>query len=277
MNKVNYKIAVIGGDSRMLYAANALSDTFSLCTVYGNRAPINDYERFERSASLEEALSGADILLLPIPCLEGDYIKAPFYDGDIALSKIEGLLKTSCTVFAGLPCRKIGSGAFIDYGKDEKFTKGNAYLTAEGCLSLAKSHIDLSLKDAKCAILGFGRIGKELCKLFSFLESETSVFARNPRDRELCTLFGAKGYSFESFEAHKGDFDLIINTVPSIEISKLYELCPKSSQIIELALKEEKGKNVILAPSLPARYSPKSAGLLIFECIKDYLKEGEKE
>ena len=51
---------------------------------------------------------------------------------------------------------------FFDYYKDECFTIKNAYITAEGALSLAMQALETDMGHSDFAILGYGRIGSAL-------------------------------------------------------------------------------------------------------------------
>ena len=52
---------------------------------------------------------------------------------------------------------------FLDILEDDTYTILNARITAEGIIKLAIENTDKSLYDSKILILGYGRIGKNLC------------------------------------------------------------------------------------------------------------------
>lgn len=52
----------------------------------------------------------------------------------------------------------------LDYFGREELTVANAAITAEGAVQTAMEHLDRTIWGMDCLVLGFGRIGKVLCR-----------------------------------------------------------------------------------------------------------------
>lgn len=278
MNFSKNKIAVIGGDSRMLYAANCFAKAGVECAVYANNATFAENAEYTKAMSLSDALTKCDIVILPIPLTRDGYsLNAPFCDNRLFFRDIIKQIPDSCNVCAGIVGNIFEGCEFpvLDYGSDEFFCTQNARYTVEGALSIAVDKSNVALCSSKCCIFGFGRIGKYLAKALYALGADVTVFARSDKDRafiEYC------GYSFEPYtntEKVLSDCDFLFNTVPDRQICEHFQYAGRSAVIIELAVVSKSHDNVISAPSLPALYSPKSAGTLIYQTVKKCLFEKE--
>lgn len=105
---------------------------------------------FEHTGNSENA----DFVLLPVPVKE-DMFKG-FED------KI---------LFYGMGNRKNG----FDYMKYESFVLKNAFLTAEGAVTLIEENTAYSLYRAEILIIGYGRIGKALHNILKGYGADITV------------------------------------------------------------------------------------------------------
>lgn len=279
MNISENKIAVIGGDLRMLYAANCFAKAGEECAVYGNSATFPEDAEYTKAATLSDALSECRIVLLPIPLSrDGCSLNAPYSENRLFLKDIIKEIPSFATVCGGL----IGSVfegcdfSVLDYGSDEFFCTQNARYTVEGALSIAVDKSQRAICSSKSCIFGFGRIGRYLASALKALGADVTVFARSAKDKALIEY---SGYSFASYtdtEKVLGDCDFLFNTVPDKQICEHFQYTGERTPIIELAGVSKSHDNIIYAPSLPALYSPKSAGELIYETVMSCLFEKEK-
>ena len=72
------------------------------------------------------------------------------------------LLPESATVYACGPGHPDGDGRVIDLWANEALIRENAALTAEGALVAAMRASDTAIRDARCLVIGWGRIGRAL-------------------------------------------------------------------------------------------------------------------
>ena len=147
--------------------------------------------------------------------------------------------------------------------------------------------IEGSIRRAKCAIVGYGRIGRALGEMLSAIGADVTVFARKKdaliwaeqtglRTNVIC----ADGNS--SFEA-LSDYDIVFNTVPERIIPNEILLgITSSTLLIELAsppggfdpdIAEQCEVHYIQGGGIPGRYAPLAAGRIVGETIIEFLKK----
>ena len=180
-------------------------------------------------------------------------------------------------IFAG----NIQKDNIIDYTKEEAFKLKNAFLTAEGALSIAITENTESLFNKKILITGYGRIAKALHGLLLPFTKDITVCARKELSRLNAELYGTKAMDFSNM--NNLQYDYIFNTVPHPVFDEASLLTMnKNTIIIELAslpggvdchLASLKGIKVIEARGLPSKYSPKSAGIVVGETVDKLIKE----
>lgn len=167
---------------------------------------------------------------------------------------------------------------YVDLMSIEDFVIDNAKLTAENFLVDFILNTNSSMYEQKILILGNGRVAKALWYLFLKLGISFDVMMRREDEYNLSKLIANNSYKFDEYESRIGQYDVVINTIPTClfkDASRFKENCV----VFELAsvncLEDAKGVKYVLCPALPAKYSPKSAGRLIMNVVKDTLK-GEK-
>ena len=186
---------------------------------------------------------------------------------------------------------------YFNLMQDETFVLKNAILTAEGFLADLILNTPNSIFDQKILILGGGRVAKTLAILFQKLGINFDVTMRNPLKLKEAQIFTPNLVDWKHFKKKLKGYNTIINTIPCELFSKEDLLkFGKDTVIFELSslkvLPEQfLNKNLnsfapftnlfslniansnikyVLSPALPGRYSPQSAGELIFEYLKTY-------
>ena len=256
----NLTVIIAGGDLRQIYLARYLSDYFNVLTLGLEGEGL----------ACADDKSKADILILPI-IVSGDdvHLNAPFAKKPIFLSSLSSYLKEGGIVFSGrLPHKteRLFSDAklsTIDYFSREELTIKNCVPTAEGALQIALEELPITINGAKTLVIGFGRVGKSVSRLFAAVGAQVSCAARKHSDLAWCELSGIKG--IKTCEAVKdlSGYDVIINTVPAVILDKeaLMTVNPQTL-IIDLASKpggvdfeyaKELMLNVVWALSLPLK------------------------
>ncbi len=159
-------------------------------------------------------------IILPVPATsDGKHLNCVFkkkpYVGDILTcmhsgqTLCGGMLSESISVLA----EQKGVRA-IDYAADEGFQQQNAYLTAEGAISLAVEKMPFALRNARCLIVGFGRIGKILADYLKAMGATVYVAARHKDSRLLTKLCGFLPVAMENVAEELREADIVFNTVP---------------------------------------------------------------
>ncbi len=262
---------VLGGDARSRFAAQYLQETGFCVQTYGVPECTD--------GTLPDNFTD---VVLPFPSFNANTLRG---NGNIAIEDILHRTNERTRIFGG----QFGGWAEVflargtkvyDLYGEEPLTTQNAVPTAEGAICLAIEHSDIVLFGARCLVVGFGRCGKVLADRLRAMGCAVTVSARKEADLALASAVG-----FQTDETavwrHGLAYDFIFNTVPAIVFSheQLAALKPQCL-IIELASKPgcvENGRflNYRLAPSLPGRFAPKTAGILYAQSIVRILeKEG---
>lgn len=285
------KIVFIGGDFRQRAAAESLAREGRSVFYFGGDGKA--VEGVTQSESLKDALLGADIAVLPLPCtLDGVGVNAPFFSGGQIriFDVLDALSKDTLLVGGRMPedvlkySEKKGIKT-IDYFLSEAFQIKNAYTTAEAALSIAMNNMKKNIRGARFAITGYGRIARALTELLLKLGGEVCVLARKESDLAWAELSGAtaKRITEESIMELRSGYDVIFNTVPSWLFFESFLLnMDKKTKLIELASSpggvdvssaKRLGSQVLWASSLPGKYAPESAGELIADCVRNIASE----
>ena len=264
------KIAAVGGDLRIYFAANILADMGYDVFVFGNTLHTEPEGKAVISETLERALKDADLLLLPLPySRDMIHLHAPLSTLPITLHELFSKTDEKTKIAAGMAENIPTRFEVFDYINDEEYTQRNALATAEGALATLIKETKVTVSGLAILLLGYGRIAKILARMLSFLGANVTVCARNPLDRVLAETENLKAISFDKLESAVQDTSVIINTVPYPVIDEaVVKNAPDDLLIIELAslpggcnkkAVEERGLRLVNAPGLPGKYSPISA------------------
>ncbi|MHB1154170.1 MAG: dipicolinate synthase subunit DpsA [Eubacteriales bacterium] len=291
----NIKIGFVGGDMRQSAAAAFLARRGYECAVFGLEPDLKLYTLADnseggitRSTSLSGALTGAVMVVLPLPCTnDGIRVNCPA-GCDIRLADVFGLLTPSQIATGGRlneNIHKLAESAGVkiyDYYEREELAVGNSVPTVEGAVAIAMAELPITLHGSRALIYGYGRIGKVLAKTLIALGAEVTVAARKLEDFAWIKVNGCHTQNIYELPVCKPD--VVFNTVPAPVLGReaLTALEP-GTLIIELASKpggvdmkaaEEMGHRVIWALSLPGRVAPVTSGKIIADCLIAILREG---
>lgn len=280
-NTNGFNICFIDGDIRQYYAAAELSkktdvNVFvsgeTLCGFCGQCGS----GQITVEKNIQRAIYNSNAVILPI--LSGTCGLEISFDNMVKeLARKNGIViggRLSPYMVEILEENKI---IYFDYCKDENFTIKNAFITAEGALKLAMDASSTMLRDAVCAIVGFGRIGKALARLLLSIGNKPTVYARRQEVRTLATEMGCNTVT----ETSALDVDIIFNTVPERIITNEALMSFSDKRIfIELAsmpggfdpdIATQFSHTVIDGRGLPGKYAPVSAGIAVAESIASIL------
>lgn len=226
------KILVAGGDLRQIYLADYLSDLFFV----KRRVLAVDFKDCEECGAF-------DILILPmIAQSEEEFLNAPFFENKFRLCDLCGYLKEGGTVFGGVfssHAKEIFTSRgfkVFEYQKREELLIKNCIPTAEGALQIAMSELPVTIRGLKVLVAGFGRVGKVTAKLFSDAGAKVTACARKQSDLAMCEALGIDAKKTSEALGAPEEYDLIINTIPSMVIGKqVLEKLKKEVLIIDLA------------------------------------------
>jgi len=274
------RIAIIGGDKRMLFAAREfIRGGIQVCAA-GFDTLVSDGDI--RLTTVAESLADADTVILPIRPAAGEMLNAPFAAREIPLQAL-GEITGSIPVFSGNA--EAVSAYFTtpvrDYAAREDFLIPNAALTAEGAVGLIVQEYEGAIFGAQILVLGYGRIGRILARYLRSLGAQVTVAARRASARSWAVCDGMSDYYNSNLELKY--FPIIINTVPApvigdSELRRMHSEC----FIVDLASmpggadrKAAQAMDItcIHALALPGRTAPAAAGRIIKDTILQMIKE----
>ncbi len=292
------KVAVLGGDLRQYSAAKEISKSGFDVYAYALCVETDESNRIYLCDEIEEALDGARAVILPLPVSTDDRVlncPACKTSDRISLDKIVAHTAADAILFGGriptsMTVRAQEKGIKVcDYFLSERLQIKNAYITAEAAMSIAMNSLDKCLKDARVVVTGSGRISRILCELLRKMGTGVTVAARNADALAYFELMGCDTVLISADsswnESLTKGYDIIFNTVPCWLFDKEFlKRADKRTLFIELAsapggidicAARELSSNVLWASSLPGKYAPESAGMLIAECVCEMLvREG---
>lgn len=291
MNKL---FAMIGGDTRQIALAARLARTGARVHYYGlpENVPNAQIQAF---ATWQEAIKGADVLLLPLPASpDGVHVNMPLAPSEEApvFANVLRELEKKIPVIGGkfTPAMRDFAEAqgrvLIDYCKYEQFQLANAIPTAEGAVSILMERIPRTINGLPIAITGFGRVAKALARLLVAMGAEVTVSARRESALAEATAMGCRTVKLvgdASLITLTRDQAAVFNTVPHWIFTRavLAEL-PRDTLLVDLAsapggidaeVARALGRSVIWALSLPGKYAPVTAGEIIADTVLEILEK----
>ena len=284
------KLAVIGGDIRMIYCAKKLAECGFEVSFCGFDCAAPDCGDAVRCRTVKDAVKGAAAVILPVPySQDGCRINAPFSCTDIRIDEALDAITPTQLVLAGVcPPGFIEKAearllSVIDYMKDEELVVKNAIPTAEGALELAMKELPVTVHGTKTLVSGYGRVGKAAAAAFSALHSSVTVCARHGDALAWAKATGYYTADMKEICRAVRDKDVIINTVPApIFDNNVLSFAGKETLIIDLAsvpggvdfeAAERLGLKAIHALSLPGKVAPKTAGENIADAVISVMRK----
>lgn len=271
------RILFIGGDARMRYAAEKLSEKHETVR-FGS----------EENADKPNGTFGAIVLPLPLS-KDGRTLFAPNEKDPPTFDRLFDIIRTLADertlVLAGGEnpvlterCKDLGC-RLVNYFANEKLTLQNAALTAEAAVCLLISSTDDALLGSEVLITGSGRIAVFLAERLRAFGALVTLAARSPEKRELLRLRGYSAIPIEELSDKVSGFDFIANTIPAPIFGEgEFSRMKKSSVFTELAslprqpyeeLADKYNVKYIYAGGLPGKYSPKAAGGFIALAVSE--------
>jgi dipicolinate synthase subunit A len=264
---------VIGGDGRYAWAARQLRQDGMPVKCWG----VPGME--DQAESLEAALSGADIVLLPMKPFEAERLRVR--GEEIQAAMLPYILSRNAVLVAGsfpveveswLQTKGVRCVSFLEL---EGYLLSNAEITAEGAVYLLLHHLHRTLSGANILVIGYGRIGRFLAGKLRFMGAKVTVTARRSQQLEELTIRGYETEETGVYAKGLGQYDAVVNTVPGSiltmeQVMQLDERCI----LLELASLpggvpgEAKGKrNVVMGQALPGKTAPETAGKNLAEAV----------
>lgn len=268
------RIAIVGGDARMPYAARALG-------ARGHEVSLSAHGELPLSP---EAISCAEAVLLPHPLTrDGVHLNAPQSPLPVPLAPLFSMLPRGIPLLcgdqkSGALASLNGEHPLLPYGTQEEFLERNSRITAEGAVSLLLSRLSTALFETPCLVLGSGRLARALLELLGGLRAPVTAFARNPSP-----IGGVRPLPLGALPAEIGHYPVLINTVPArlLDPPLLRRMQPgaillelsAAEGVLDEAAARAAGITLVGAPALPGRYAPESAGSAVADAVTAILSQ----
>ena len=272
-------IAVIGGDERQKLIYRYLHNRDFSIILEGHEDGIN-YNRISKSKF---------IILPTVVSRDGDTLSAPNCKAKIPLNSLLAAFENCQYIACGNIKQELANEIeskkikLFKYTDCPVFKTLNAVPTAEGAIAIAIEKTDKTICGSKCLIIGNGSIGKCLSKSLKGLGAKVTVSAR--KEIDFANLWSdniahINTNNLNDFQL--SEYDIIFNTVPKrIITNDSIKKLDKDTLIIDLASNpygfdhsiNDIACRLILAPSLPAIYAPKSSATATAKTIENYISE----
>ncbi|MBM7868395.1 dipicolinate synthase subunit DpsA [Heliobacterium gestii] len=280
-------LVVMGGDARDQILVRRLAERGATVDVIG--LPVEETGRVRGMADIPKALAGKAALLLPMPGvdLEGR-VYAPLHHQPLRLERDHlALLRPGSPIFVGVARPNLRLLAqsnqlpLVEVAELDELAILNSVPSAEGALQIAMEELPITIHGSRSLVLGFGRLGLTLTRLLQAMGSRVTVVTRDGGHRARAWEMGAIAEPFSALAAVLAETDIIFNTVPAPVLGE-GELAATSREalIIDLAsapggtdfeAARRLGIRALLAPGLPGKVAPKTAGEILARVYPDLI------
>lgn len=281
-------IALLGGDKRELEVAKVLLGRFRLRCFGLPREGLPQDRRLLMAQTLDEALSGADAVLLPMAGVREDGLLYAPLAGEIKIERGDlAFLKAGTPVLVGVASRYLRELCtelalpLYEVAEHDLVAIPNAVPTAEGALALLLQETDITVNGMRALVLGFGRVGEAMSLRLRALGAEVLVANRGERRLARAKALGFATLNWGELAAALPECDAVVNTVPAPVLGRA-ELAalPAAALVVDLAsgaggtdfaAAAELGVRALHALSLPGKIAPVSAGRILGRVYPRYL------
>ncbi|WP_042346563.1 dipicolinate synthase subunit DpsA [Bacillus massiliigorillae] len=287
------KIVLIGGDARQIEVIKTLYTLEAKLFLIGFDNISLPFDNITRLKLDEMDFSLADVILFPVPGIDiNGKIEASYSNNELIISKdFLSSTKEDCLILTGVKTPFISELLSVNKRKmialfeRDDIAILNSIPTAEGALMLAIQHTTRTIHGSKVLVLGFGRIGFTIARIFSSIGANVSVMARKPAHLARIIEMGYTPITAETLLEQVSQYDVCINTIPSLVLNaEVITNMNKNSLIIDLASKpggtdfEFANKHHIKALwplGLPGKTAPQTAGEILAHTIIEVLKDAD--
>lgn len=282
------RYAIVGGDLRSIELSKLLlCDQEAVSTIGFTKDVTLDGVSCGRLGDIAKS----DVIILPmVVSYDDDNVNAPFSADAIKIKDVLDLIhhqvvlggRVSKNVLESMKQRGI---KYVNMLEREELAVLNAIPTAEGAIQVAMEELPITLHKSNCMVLGFGRIGKVLCKMLFGLGANVCAMARKEKDLAWIFASGYSGIHPHELKRKLEHMDVIINTVPSNILNReLLGGLKKDVVIIDVSSKpygvnadmaKSMGVDVKFLPGIPGKVAPKTCAKYLRDVIYNIMMEEE--
>lgn len=284
------KVAVLGGDARELVLVEELVASGARVNVAG--LPVNGVAAGVVLCRVpEECLVGVNAVILPVPGInEKGFLYCPLAEKPLAFTgELAEKIPPGAPVFVGMARPVLVEMAFqkglrlIELMKLDEVAILNSIPSAEGAVQMAMEMLPITIHGSSAFVLGFGRTGMTLARLLGAMGARTRVVARKPEHLARITEMNLIPVPLHRMAGCLGEADVIFNTIPApVLTGEVLKKVSPEAVIIDLAsapggtdfrMAESMGIKAVLAPGLPGKVAPRTAGRILARVITRLLVE----
>jgi dipicolinate synthase subunit A len=286
----NFHMLIVGGDVRQIEVAKIISDQGTKVSLVGFTQVSDDSIEKIKCDFQEIDYSRVDAILVPVSGIDNEgRVDARYSNEDIALTK-ENLENTPehCVIYTGIKTPYLtklmettGRKVVPMFARDDMAIL-NSIPTAEGTLKVAIEHTDIMIHGSTVMVLGYGRVGKTIARLFDAVGAKVLVGARKEADLARIIEVGLTPFQLKNLAAEMENVDICINTIPHMILTpEVLDKMNRDTLIIDVASKpggtdfeyaKEKGIKALLELGIPGKVAPKSAGAIIAKVLVELLE-----
>lgn len=279
-----FMVAIMGGDAREQTLAEELAAAGALVNV--TALPVkNKTAGVVVCSEPEECLRGVGAVILPVPGInEKGLIYCPLSRHPITLTgNLLSKVPAGAPVFVGVARPLLVEMAtrhglcLIELMKLDEVAILNSIPTAEGAVQMAMEMMPITIHGCRAFVLGFGRTGATLARLLGAMGARTKVVARRYEHLARITEMNLTPVPFRDLPEKISEADVIFNTIPAPVLTEaILKKIQAGTLIIDLASApggvefgkaDGMGIKAVLAPGLPGKVAPKTAGLILARVI----------
>ena len=278
------KIAVLGGDDRELILVGELVKMGATVVVCGFPRERVGHGAFVLN-DLEEACKGAEVVILPLPGTSSDgVIRAVYSDQELKLTeRAISMLAPNALFIIGSAREYLKNWVakrglkLLEVAEIDEIAILNSIPTAEGAIQIAMEETDFTIHGSKSCVIGFGRVGITMARTLKALGSDVTVVARNHGQLARAYEMGCKMAEYSELQEIMNYTNIAFNTVPEMILDRtILKYANPQVLIIDLATQpggtdfeaaNNFGLKAILAPGLPGKVAPASAGKILADVI----------
>lgn len=283
-------ILIIGGDDRYLHVLKKLLSERSHITVVGYSDEVLTDYKINNTIISEVDFSLMDVIILPVEGIDqAGKVHSYYLTEEIQLTAtMFANTPAHCTIFTGTAnnlLRKYALEAnrdLITLFERDDIAIANSIPTAEATLQIAMEKTTTTIHGSNVLIIGFGRVGKTIARLFHQVGANITVAARKDGDMARIQEMTYQHIHIDNIQSNLANLDIIINTVPTPVLKqKELSIIQPTSIIIDIASKpggtdfetaERLGITAIHALGLPGKVAPTTSGNIIANVIITLLK-----
>ena len=272
---IGSKLAIIGGDQREFHLITELEERGFALNIWGFDRQATPGRHFDSPGEAVQDVQGVILPLagvnedLTVPCL------ASTRSFRVDRAFFESLPSVTPVIIGWVPTKlkDLTQGLLIiEAAKDEELAVLNSIPTAEGAIAIAMAEAPVTLHGNEAMVLGFGRCGVALATMLGNIGARVSVVAKVPADRARAAVMGFSAYSFTELEKVLPKMAFIFNTVPAPVLTEpMLARIRHCYVIIDIAsgggtdftAAADLGLKAILAPGLPGKVAPVTAGMIL--------------